>query len=43
MAIAIKPLHEIAWHTLQDDQVLKQLDTSIEGISSEEATRRLQE
>ncbi|WIA35644.1 hypothetical protein OEZ86_004058 [Tetradesmus obliquus] len=43
MAIAIKPLHEIAWHTLQDDQVLKQLDTSFEGISSEEATRRLQE
>lgn len=44
VAVAVKPLHEIPWHSIADNQqILKQIGTSVEGLSAGEAARRLQE
>jgi hypothetical protein len=39
----VTPTHEVAWHSIADnDAILKQLQTSLDGLSSDEAARRLQ-
>jgi hypothetical protein len=41
--VDVTPTHEVAWHAIADtDAILKQMQTSLDGLSSEEAARRLQ-
>lgn len=42
--ITVKPFHEVPWHSIAStEKILEQLGTSLDGLSPEEATKRLQE
>lgn len=42
-AVGIRAPHEVPWHAMGDNgQVLKELDSNMEGLSTAEAERRLQ-
>lgn len=42
--IGIRAPHEVAWHAKSStEQILKELGTSLDGLSSAEAAKRLQQ
>lgn len=41
--VGVKATHDVAWHSMSDTkQIFKELDSSMEGLTSAEAARRLQ-
>lgn len=42
--MTVKAPHEVAWHAMSDTgQILKELGTSLDGLSPAEAANRLQQ
>jgi hypothetical protein len=41
--VGVRAPHEVPWHAMGDDgQILQELDSSMQGLSTAEAERRLQ-
>lgn len=42
VVVGVTPTHEVAWHSkASGEEVLRELGTSLDGLSSEEAVKRL--